>query len=156
MLPVVDVRMLVANKERKRRAITCIDGWLETDCPFLVMLGFSGCGKTIATGHMIASLGGVYVHTRNLERIFSASFGEPLYEQERIKKARYAVIDDLDTEIDSVRFCGSLYEVIDARQGKRTVLTSNINRKRFDEIYSDERIQRRLKRAKFYVIREKR
>lgn len=153
MLPVEDVKMLVDNHLKKQKALIVVKAWLETDSSFLVMLGFSGCGKTVASGYMLANKGGVYVHARSLERIFAASFGEQLEQQERIKSARYAVIDDLDTEDDPRRFVGMLYEVIDARQSKRTIFTSNVNRKRFDSIYGDVRIQRRLERAKFVVIK---
>lgn len=153
VLPKDDMKMLVDDSVNGWKPIVNVDGWLETDSPFLVMLGVSGCGKTVASGHMIAKLGGVYVHTRTVERVFSSSFGEPLIEQERIKKARYAVVDDLDTETDHEKFKGAFYEIIDARQSKRTIFTSNLNRRDFNNVYKDARIQRRLERAKFVVAK---
>lgn len=153
MLPEEDVRMLVDSNIARWKPIGFIDAWLETDLPFLVMLGFPGCGKTVGCANMIARLGGVYVHTRDLERIFASSFSNRA-EQQRIKSARYAAIDDLGTEVNRERFVGALYEVIDLRQSKRTIFTSNLKRKFFDTIYKDSRIQRRLKRAKFVVIKD--
>lgn len=154
MLPKEDIKMLVNNKTKKRKPIVVVDMWLKTNLPFLVMLGVSGCGKTVASGYMISIVGGTYVHTRTMERVFASSFGEPLDKQQNIKTIRYAVIDDLDTEDNHERFQGALYEVIDARQGKRTILTSNLNRRVFNEVYSDVRLQRRLERAKFVVVKD--
>lgn len=145
--------MLINNSVKQWEPIALVNVWLKTNLPFLVMLGFSGCGKTVGCGSMIARLGGLYVHARTLDRIFAGNFGESLEQQHQIKAARYVVIDDLDTENNHERFKGVLYEVIDARQSRRTIFTSNLNRKAFDEVYKDARIQRRLERAKFAVIK---
>jgi DNA replication protein DnaC len=146
--------MLINNSVERWPPIVYVDGWLKTNITFLVILGFSGCGKTVASGFMLAEFGGIYVHARSLARIFAGSFGESFEMQERIKTARYVVIDDLNTEENHNRFKGALYEVIDARQSRRTILTSNLNRKAFDEVYKDARIQRRLERAKFVVVKK--
>jgi len=146
--------MLVTNETKKWKPIVVVEMWLKTDFPFLVLLGVSGGGKTVASGYMISMVGGLYVHTRSMERYFASSFGEPLDKQQSIKMARYAVIDDLDTEDNHEKFQGALYEVIDSRQSKKTILTSNLNRKGFNEVYNDVRLQRRLERAKFVVVKD--
>lgn len=153
MLPEEDVKMLVDSNIARWKPIGFIDAWLEADLPFLVMFGFPESGKTVGCANMIARFGGVYVHTRDLERIFASSFSDRA-EQQRIKTARYVAIDDLGTEVNRERFVGALYEIIDSRQSRRTIFTSNLKRKSFDTIYKDSRIQRRLKRAKFVVIKD--
>jgi len=145
-----DWTMVVHQSLKDTRSVQAVSAWLETKTPYLALFGTTGCGKTLACAIGLAAVGGRYVHTKRLERLFLAQFGPALEEQEVLMNRHgLLVIDDIGTELHPDTFASSLYEVLDRRQGagRRTIITANMPKGDFEKRYGDARLLSRMKRA---------
>jgi DNA replication protein DnaC len=142
--------MVMRQTWKETRSVQAVTAWLEAKTLCLALFGTTGCGKTVACAIGLASVGGRYLHTKRLERLFLAQFGPALEEQESVMNRHgLLVIDDIGTELHPETFASSLYEVLDRRQGagRRTIITANMPKGDFEKRYGDHRLLSRMKRA---------
>lgn len=145
---------IVRNKADDTKFLSTVKKWIanrDSKISFFVMFGTVGRGKTVASAYWLSRMRGLYTQARQLERVFAAQYGPYIEEQDRILNTKNLVIDDLGLEQNPQTFCGSLVEIIDYRQGsnKKTILTTNLTRKQFNDRYPDPRLHSRLSRCVF-------
>lgn len=121
----------------------------------LTLSGESGCGKTMLAKeafYLIAerTFRSLELEGENWESVFSTVYnlaeswrgGDWL--NERVRNAFFLVIDDLGAERDSSGFVkDKMFELLNARMGKWTLITTNLSLKNIAENY-DARIASRL------------
>lgn len=121
--------------------------WLAQDSlRFLVLQGGTGCGKTAASAYAIAERGGYMRSAQQIVRAFASRAIDAVEEQERALSAPLLVLDDLGTEAkrDREHMVVALRELLESRQGLRTVITTNLGKEQVREAYADARIESRL------------
>jgi DNA replication protein DnaC len=135
-----------------------------TDARFLLLLGKKGTGKTVAAalvmadiiGHVLqrarpsggeAQRGppGMFVRATTLSRLSAYDAADKAWFEDMCRTP-ILVLDDVGTELAGDVFRAHLYELLDRRYSKsrRTVITSNLDKKAFAERYGD-RIADRLR-----------
>ena len=121
--------------------------------PMLVLHGKGGCGKSAAAAYAVANWeqSACWSSAADLIRTFSGNFGDVLKRQEALKRSRLLVLDDVGTEVDAVRMCAALIELLDERKQRKTIVTTNLNREAWLARYPDERFHSRLKESAAFV-----
>jgi DNA replication protein DnaC len=116
--------------------------WLarEPAEPVMVLAGGTGTGKSVAAAYaLVEQRAGIWRTAAQLCRTFSASFGDPVDDQELCLTARMLVCDDVGTEDEChrARMRSTLVELLEhrKRRGMRTVITTNLSRKDFVRVY---------------------
>lgn len=120
--------------------------------PILVLVGQSGCGKSLAASWAIAGFqrSSCLYTARDVVRIFASNIErDDRKAQSRMKKAHLTVLDDVATEENAVAMCAALIEILGAREQKRTIITTNQSEADWLKRYPDTRLHSRLKRAHF-------
>lgn len=122
----------------------------------IVLSGTTGCGKTVALATLAARWDALYLGADDVNRIFSANFGEQLAKQERVRDTNAVlVLDDVGTEIDESRMLPTLLEIINARASATftpTVIATNLTKKAFAERYPNERLLSRMARVQWASV----
>lgn len=119
--------------------------WLAGDKPWLLLLGTTGRGKTLAALWAAMKLRGKYVGAREFERIVSARYGDEVDDTRSLMNCHMLVIDDAGRERDAAAMTSALLDMVDHRRGRqRSILIANMTPKRFKETYPDERLHSRL------------
>lgn len=101
---------------------------------WLTLYGNCGCGKTLLSSHARAFLGsiGSKVEFRNWPRVLEAIYHKDEGVLEQMKNVPVLILDDVGAEytasIKTSRFSAAkLYLLAEARQGKWTFLTTNLD-----------------------------
>lgn len=130
-------------------ALPCVtpDGYEETPCvslvrrwldarrkspqawkPILVILGGTGIGKTVAGAWAFTRYGGgTYTKSRQLTIAHRSMFGENEAAWRNMCRAGFAFLDDIGRESDE-HSIAAIEDFIDERQGRPTIITSNLTR----------------------------
>lgn len=146
-----------SGKLKKTSALKAVEKFMTTprEAWCLVLSGPKGCGKSTAAAHyLMKNTHGTIESLPKTQRWWTSanisrvsSYREEL---ESLMRIPILVIDDLGVEyIDKNGFFLSrLDELIDARWGnfKRTIITTNLNRKDFQDRY-DQRITDRIRQG---------
>lgn len=136
-------------------SLEAVRRWLpRRDLPaMLVLSGTHGCGKTVACAWAVASTADsvAWSNALDLERTFAASFGPDATEQQRIRKARLTVLDDLGTEKDPAKMATTLFEIIESRKQRKTLVTTNMSKEKWLARYADVRLHSRYKESLIFV-----
>jgi DNA replication protein DnaC len=115
--------------------------------PWLVLSGATGCGKTVAVGHLLWTLGGRLVRADELVRMFASMFGDQHEQQQKVRDEHTLVIDDVGGELDEKRMLPALLDLLDSRKSARsrpTIVTTNLSKKDFASRYANERLMSRM------------
>jgi DNA replication protein DnaC len=144
-----DARRIIEDKLDDRHALRVVKRWLEAaPCPWLVLSGGTGTGKTVAAAYAAAELGGMYVSAPELRPLFTRSAWDRGADRDRaeaLMTTRLLVIDDLGTEVDEPeKFASELFKVLNARQRLRTIVTTNLSPERLldPKRYTDRVVDR--------------
>ena len=130
-------------------ALPCVtpDGYEETPCvslvrrwldarrkspqawkPILVILGGTGIGKTAAGAWASTRYGGgTYTKSRQLTIAHRSMFGENEAAWRNMCRAGFAFLDDIGRESDE-HSIAAIEDFVDERQGRPTIITSNLTR----------------------------
>jgi len=145
--PVMDA-LVRGRLEPRGTSQRAAERWLAPGKPpVLVLQGGAGCGKTVAAAMALAQFGGLQRPAASVVRAFASRALDATAEQERMLATRLLVLDDLGTEHSRDRewMVLALRELLEARQGARTLITTNLAREQAIEAYRDPRIESRLK-----------
>lgn len=114
--------------------------------PALVLVGGTGCGKSVAAAWVLAQLGGVWLPAELACRNFAANFGEGYAQQTIARNCPMLMLDDVGTESDGARMLQVLTELLDSRKSRRhrTIITTNLTKARFEARYRNERLGSRM------------
>jgi DNA replication protein DnaC len=151
-------RAIIAGNVEHRHATQALMAWYTNTqrTAAFVMSGTTGCGKTVAIATLAAQWDTLYLGADDVNRIFSANFGEQLAKQERIRDTNaLLVLDDVGTEIDGARMLPTLLEIINARASATftpTVIATNLTKKAFAERYPNERLLSRMARVQWTTV----
>jgi len=151
-------RAVLAGDERPTHALLTVRSWYAraTDdrapgTSVLILAGPMGTGKTIAAAWVLARETGIYVTVERFLRLYSARTRESEGELERLRRARFVVLDELGTERDPETFRAAFHWLIDGRQARRklTLIMGNLSadqvRARLRDGTYDERTADRLR-----------
>lgn len=130
-------------------ALPCVtpDGYEDTPCvslvrrwldarrkspqawkPILVILGGTGIGKTAAGAWAFTRYGGgTYTKSRQLTIAHRSMFGENEAAWRNMCRAGFAFLDDIGRESDE-HSIAAIEDFVDERQGRPTIITSNLTR----------------------------
>lgn len=144
-----DRRRIVSDELDETHALRVVKRWLEVRAsPWLVLLGGTGTGKTVAACYAAARECGTYISATRLRPLLTRAVwdGE---EMPREALSSLVVLDDIgaEREADADKFRAVLCELLNARQGMRTrmIITSNLTRSRLgDASLYGERVVDRL------------
>lgn len=153
----------VTTGRKETSALKAVSEWWDTDATFLLLVGPTGTGKTVAatealrlgltseTTHFIPKASFV----RAVEMSQWPAFGpEAQANLRHLREIKLLAIDDLGSEVTTDFIRQALFDVIDARYANklRTVLTTNLpptapsGQLSFASVFG-ERIVRRIKSA---------
>lgn len=143
---------LCARSWQESAPLNTVRAWLEAAGQpnarrVLVLLGRPGTGKTFAAAYAYLAQrrnDAAYAKVRNVCQRFRASFGEEAADYERMLRAHLLIVDELGTERGSdVEVAqAALHDIVDERQGRRTILISNLSKRQFLERYDERTIDR--------------
>jgi chromosomal replication initiation ATPase DnaA len=142
-----DQRLLLDGKlDPKVKALEAVASWLPSPVPWLMLLGSTGRGKTLAAGWALVQRGGRYVGARELERVATARYGDEAELFSKLLETRLLVVDDIGRERDAGNMTAALLDLVDERRkrGQKTIAIANIAKAAFLELYADERLLSRL------------
>jgi len=151
-----DERRLVAGELVDTKFLRNVRTWLATDRPWIVLSGPVGRGKTIAAGEACARerRKSYYVGARELERIFTARYGDEVEQQRALIECRgVLVIDDVGRERDAGGMTAALRELVDGRRGRgaKSIAITNLSVEQFQQRYPDERLWSRITECAAWV-----
>lgn len=140
---------------RETRSLLAVQRWLWRDDvpPVLVLVGNTGCGKSVAAAWALANGPESFVW-RNVEdvvRSFAGYFDEQLADQKRMKLCRLLVLDDIATELDATRVGAAVLELMKHRLMRKTIITTNLAMAAWKMRYSDPRLHSRLDKSAVFV-----
>lgn len=119
--------------------------------PWLVLCGGTGCGKTLAAAYALLKLGGRYVTSQDLDRLYASHFGPEIEAwRESRDKRELLVIDDAGARLENVeRVTSALLDLADYRRGdgNRTILIANVVAEKLRKRYDEPRLWSRLEQA---------
>jgi DNA replication protein DnaC len=113
---------------------------------FLTLSGRKGCGKTFAAAEAVWERGGRYTDAGQLVAL--STFDEA--EWGSLSRTPLLVVDELGAEHPNPAFEANLYGLLDRRyrQGKRTILCTNLNAAEFKARYCENGLDRLLDRLR--------
>ncbi len=104
----------------------------------LMLAGGTGIGKTVAAAWALRRFGreGRYTKARELVQLHGSAWSETRAEYQDLLRAGLLVIDEVGAEVDPEKAKASLHDTIDERQGRPTMVITNLAwpemRKRLD------------------------
>lgn len=152
-----DERMLIDDALTETRCLRAVREWLESSDPrpWLFLSGTVGRGKTVAASWALirGNNGSGYISGRELERVFTARYGDEIKTQESVLNAPTLVVDDIGRERDAASMTAALLDVVDYRRSAhdRTIAITNLTRQQFNERYADERLVSRLSECALWI-----
>jgi DNA replication protein DnaC len=113
---------------------------------FLVLAGRKGTGKTFAMARAVWEFGGRYVDAQQL--VASGTFEGSTWLD--LGSCSLLAIDELGAEYPNPAFEANLYALLDRRyrQGRRTIIATNLNAPAFKARYCENGLDRLLERLK--------
>lgn len=116
------------------------------DYPTLVLRGERGTGKSVAAAWYCAQEGGVFRSASVIARAWASTTNQAANEQLLMCTLPVLVCDDVGTELEHQKAAmgAALRELLEARQGLHTIITTNLTRDAFALRWPDERLQSRL------------
>jgi DNA replication protein DnaC len=146
-LTAADADLLLANKlDMRLKSIAKVAEWLPSPVPWMLLLGSTGRGKTLAAAWALLRNGGRYVGARELERLATARYGDEAETFAALLATRMLVVDDIGRERDAGHMTAALLDLVDERRkrGQKTIAISNVAKAAFLKAYADERLLSRL------------
>jgi len=117
--------------------------------PVLVLQGPPGVGKSVASAWWLVQTGGLLRSATAVATAWDSSTVRAQDERELLSHVACLVLDDVGTEVD--RYAGAmgaaLRELLEVRQGARTIITTNLTAERWARRYPDDRLASRMARA---------
>lgn len=118
--------------------------------PTLVLVGGTGCGKSVA-----AAFACLYSLQRSVKwrsanaivRAFAQLYGDGPAQQQQCFDCDLLVMEDVGTEADAARMEAAMVELLEARgkdPDRRVIITTNLTQDAFFQAYPDERLHSRL------------
>lgn len=151
-------RAIVRGEERPTDALLTVRSWYARALDpavrgptVLILAGPMGTGKTLAASWVLARQSGLYVPVERFLRYYQGRGREHESELDRIRAARFVVLDELGTERDPDVFRAAFHWLIDGRQSRRklTLIMGNLSadqiRARLRDGTYDERTADRLR-----------
>ncbi len=132
--------------------------WRERggDWPVLVLQGPSGCGKSIAAAWYVANhpIGGVMRGATAVASAWSSTTNRAADERDAMCSAAVLELDDVGTEFKyQIEAVGAaLRELLETRQGLRTIITTNLTQEAWTARYPDVRLSSRMERAAWVPV----
>lgn len=124
-------------------AFRTVRAWFRSPQRFLVVLGSTGIGKSVAAAWAIAEIGGLYLTADELRRAFAQEHNEARKLRRELFREPFVVVDELFTEggfpADAKR---AVQELVDGRQRLRTILMGNETVDEFAERYGQRVVER--------------
>lgn len=155
LTPTAHAAIVSGSGLRPLLSLRAAQRWLtRPDAPgTLVLVGGTGCGKSVAAGWVIANgpASNVYRSANDTVRVFAGFFGEAAEQQDLMCSCKLLVLDDVATELDAERMCAALVEIVEKRKGLRTLITTNANQADWVKRYPDERLHSRLRECAVFV-----
>lgn len=126
--------------------------WLNSELPFLVIVGSVGAGKTTAATWAVMRSGLMARHIRAAELATIAPFGNSAGRWYSLRDKRLLVIDDLGTEHASDWWKSNLDSLIDFRHGQKlkTIITTNFSLPQIGDVYG-LRVLDRLRQSSIFA-----
>lgn len=148
-----DRQRLIEDRFEETSAMKLVSAWLKTDKPWFVLCGTTGRGKTLAALRATLRNHGRYMDARELERVFTARYGDDPETQQELLNRRFLVVDDLGRERDVAGMASALLELVDYRRTGRekTIAIANMTRAQFAQRYGDQRLLSRLNECAFWA-----
>lgn len=109
------------------------------------LLGQTGRGKTLAAAWLLARMGGAYVTAERMRRLMASYVPRHQNDFEKLAATRVLVIDDVGFELDAPSAAGTLFEIVNHRQGLAngwTIITGNLSVGDFSDRYGERTIRR--------------
>lgn len=152
-----DEARLVVGTLEETTFLRHVRTWLDTERPWIVLSGPVGRGKTLAAGEALARerRKSCYLGARELERIFTARYGDEIDLQRKLIECRgIVVIDDVGRERDAEGMAAALLDLVDARRGRgqKSIAITNLSATQFQARYPDERLWSRIVECAAWVI----
>lgn len=124
-------------------ATEAVRTWMGSKKTFLLLVGSTGTGKSVATTEAIAVRGGLFVRAVEMARLSSFDPTDKARLAD-IHNARCLVLDDLGTELAHDGWRPMFDELVDIRAGAYapTILTSNLDNKTMRARYGDRVMDR--------------
>lgn len=121
--------------------------------PLLVISGGTGCGKSVSAAYAVAHspTGGRWRTAAAVCRVFGAQYGDLLSDQAVMRGTGLLVIDDIGTELHGDRMGAALVELLEYRRTRRTLVTTNLDKRAFAARYPDERLISRMRAYSSWV-----
>lgn len=155
-ITVEDVDAIVRDTLVEHPALRTVRLWYDTargarpsrdgrPMRFLLLLGQTGRGKTVAASTVLADRGGHYMSAPELHRLSTMRGPAPRNRIEEVHMAGTVVLDDLGAEDADASMEACVWDLVNARQTERklTILTGNMTRAEFAQRYG-ERTTRRI------------
>lgn len=142
-----DRALLAAVSAKRTEALEAAQEWLTQKRTWLVLLGGTGTGKTVAAVWAMreAARQAEPVAFRTAAALSRMSgFNEGAVELERLQRVSLLVVDDVGAEAQTSWGQGLLSELLDARhQGfRRTIITSNLGQEAFKQRIGERLVDR--------------
>lgn len=142
--------------------------WNPSLEPILILVGAPGAGKSVAAALAVASFtrSACWYSANDVIRLFSAGIDRDAEKARfKMKRSHLTILDDVGTEKDHVSMCAALVEILQSREQRRTIITTNLVQKlpppdkrktgdpteSWETRYPDPRLHSRLNRAHFVV-----
>jgi DNA replication protein DnaC len=135
-------------------SLTAVRKWLWNPSlePILILVGAPGCGKSAAAAWAVASFtrSSCWYAAADVVRLFASGIDRDAEKARfRMKRSHLTVLDDVATEKDDVGMCAALIEILQSRDQRRTIITTNQSQADWLKRYPDPRLDSRLNRAHF-------
>lgn len=130
-----DKAAIVEGALRDVPALAATKRWMKIQpSPWLVLLGGNGTGKSCAAAYALAELGGEFVTAMQVRPTMTRAVWEGAA-MPSIVTTRFLVVDDLGTENekDPESFVTTFFELLNRRQDRMTIITSNLSKTRLAE-----------------------
>lgn len=153
-----DLELVLASRLEPNEALLALSAWwADPKAPaMLVLSGGTGRGKSLALAELASRTTSRYAGAERLCRVFSGNFGDSVEEQDKLLNCGLLLLDDVGTETDHTRMQSTLLEVLEARKSRvnhPTVVTTNLAKKAFAEVFGNERLHSRMNRVRWVSLK---
>lgn len=152
-----DVRDLVVSgglEIGKTPAGRSVERWARSDgWPVLVLVGGTGVGKSVAASWWLSGREGFLRTATAVAAAWDSTTVRAQENRELLSDSAALVMDDVGTELDRhiPAMGAALRELMECRQDKKTIITTNLGKDAWRDRYPDERLASRMTRAAWVV-----